>query len=247
MHIALGRGTQNYSCPLTINSSTVPTSTGAVATLYNTTSLRLYANTGRDPLLAVLGDGSTLTSYALSLPDPNAYVVSPNSNSTDHNITTESNYNGNGKHWSTLGLEISGHHYFAPSKTHNSSAAPIPHFDLSAIGLGSANAAKNATSAAPVLSALSITPSSFSNANANATHPDATSPSLIANMVMPATDVPWLYLRALDVAPSSSSDNGHWKEVYRVNTRGGVAPSTCAGLEGKGFVVEYAAEYWFFG
>lgn len=48
--------------------------------------------------------------------------------------------------------------------------------------------------------------------------------------------VPWLKLVHLD---------GDYKEVYRVNTAGGVAPKTCEGVQG-GFSVEYAAEYWFY-
>lgn len=35
------------------------------------------------------------------------------------------------------------------------------------------------------------------------------------------------------------------KEVYRLNTAGGVAPSTCDGQEEE-FQVDYAAEYWFY-
>ncbi|CAI6336491.1 unnamed protein product [Periconia digitata] len=38
---------------------------------------------------------------------------------------------------------------------------------------------------------------------------------------------------------------GDWKEVYRVDTAGGVAPKTCANIEGT-FEVEYAAVYWFY-
>lgn len=48
--------------------------------------------------------------------------------------------------------------------------------------------------------------------------------------------VPWLKLVHLD---------GDYKEVYRVNTAGGVAPKTCDGVQGV-FSVEYAAEYWFY-
>ncbi|KAI9719035.1 MAG: hypothetical protein M1812_003665 [Candelaria pacifica] len=36
------------------------------------------------------------------------------------------------------------------------------------------------------------------------------------------------------------------KEVYRVETAGGKAPSTCENLEGT-FEVHYAAQYWFYG
>jgi len=35
------------------------------------------------------------------------------------------------------------------------------------------------------------------------------------------------------------------KEIYRVNTAGGSAPATCAGMD-ETFEVQYAAEYWFF-
>ncbi|KAH6644535.1 hypothetical protein C7974DRAFT_22516 [Boeremia exigua] len=48
--------------------------------------------------------------------------------------------------------------------------------------------------------------------------------------------VAWLKLVHLD---------GDYKEVYRVNTAGGVAPKTCEGVQG-GFSVDYAAEYWFY-
>ncbi len=37
------------------------------------------------------------------------------------------------------------------------------------------------------------------------------------------------------------------KEVYRVNTAGGNAPSSCVGKVGTTFVQQYAAEYWFYG
>lgn len=48
--------------------------------------------------------------------------------------------------------------------------------------------------------------------------------------------VPWLKLNAVE---------GDYKEVYRVHTAGGVAPKTCEGIDG-GFVVDYAAQYWFY-
>ena len=35
------------------------------------------------------------------------------------------------------------------------------------------------------------------------------------------------------------------KEIYRVNTAGGAAPATCAGMP-TAFSRQYAAEYWFF-
>ncbi|KAF2124716.1 hypothetical protein P153DRAFT_400803 [Dothidotthia symphoricarpi CBS 119687] len=48
--------------------------------------------------------------------------------------------------------------------------------------------------------------------------------------------VPWLKLNAVE---------GDYKEVYRVNTAGGMAPKTCEGISG-GFTVDYAAQYWFY-
>jgi len=48
--------------------------------------------------------------------------------------------------------------------------------------------------------------------------------------------VAWLKLVATE---------GDLKEVYRINTAGGVAPKTCEGITGD-FTVPYAAEYWFY-
>lgn len=48
--------------------------------------------------------------------------------------------------------------------------------------------------------------------------------------------VTWLKLIAIE---------GNFKEVYRINTAGGVAPKTCEGITGD-FTVPYAAEYWFY-
>lgn len=38
---------------------------------------------------------------------------------------------------------------------------------------------------------------------------------------------------------------GQYKEVYRLNTAGGMAPKTCEGISGP-ISVPYAAEYWFY-
>jgi hypothetical protein len=48
--------------------------------------------------------------------------------------------------------------------------------------------------------------------------------------------VTWLKLTAV---------SGAYKEVYRLNTAGGMAPKTCEGAKGT-FTVEYATEYWFY-
>lgn len=47
--------------------------------------------------------------------------------------------------------------------------------------------------------------------------------------------VGWLKLVAVE---------GDYKEVYRLETAGGVAPKTCEGLRER-FEIGYAAEYWF--
>jgi len=181
-------------------------------------------------VLGALTAGSTLTSYALSLPNPNGFSFT-NTNCDNNKTKTD--------RWSALDLSLSGHHYFNPAPS-NSTGSAIPHFDLSSIGLGSANAAKNGSSNAPVASIVSIAPSAFNTTNS--THANATSTIMSAT----ATDVPWLHL--LRIA-SNVVDVDGWKEVYRVNTRGGVAPATCVGvgLEGRDIVVEYASEYWFWG
>jgi len=59
------------------------------------------------------------------------------------------------------------------------------------------------------------------------------------NMTAPSgpTDVPWLKLDAVG-APSAL------KLVYRLNTKGGVAPADCAGQANSVVTVAYEAEYW---
>lgn len=51
--------------------------------------------------------------------------------------------------------------------------------------------------------------------------------------------VAWLKLNATTTA------DWNYKEVYRVHTAGGQAPSTCDGIEGD-FTVQYSAQYWFY-
>lgn len=48
--------------------------------------------------------------------------------------------------------------------------------------------------------------------------------------------VPWLKLNAVE---------GNYKEVYRVNTAGGMAPKTCDG-QASSIKIDYSAEYWFY-
>ncbi|ROW08970.1 hypothetical protein VMCG_02750 [Cytospora schulzeri] len=51
--------------------------------------------------------------------------------------------------------------------------------------------------------------------------------------------VPWLKLQAREGA------TGRLEEVYRLETAGGSAPSTCAGMPAS-FEVQYSAQYWFY-
>ena len=53
--------------------------------------------------------------------------------------------------------------------------------------------------------------------------------------------VPWLKLTAL-----TGADGSAWayKEIYRLETAGGVAPKTCEGVNGT-FQVDYSAVYYF--
>lgn len=108
----------------------------------------------------MLGGTGWLATYALGLPNPN--IMSGNASG---------GVNGHGDGtWSALNLRLSGHHYFVPAAVNTSisgasSPSPIPHFDLTTLGLGSADAAKIASSAAPVAAALTVTSSSPSTVN----------------------------------------------------------------------------------
>lgn len=57
-----------------------------------------------------------------------------------------------------------------------------------------------------------------------------------------ATDVPWLRLEAQQQGTTSAV-----KQIYRLNTKGGVAPATCEGqTDGSTITVEYEAQYWIY-
>ena len=78
---------------------------------------------------------------------------------------------------------------------------------------------------------------------------NVTAPASAVNGSDGSKAVPWLKLEVespvapltielKDLVPSV-------KEIYRVNTAGGAAPATCAGMPAA-FSRQYAAEYWFF-
>ncbi|KAF1995630.1 hypothetical protein P154DRAFT_556702 [Amniculicola lignicola CBS 123094] len=65
---------------------------------------------------------------------------------------------------------------------------------------------------------------------------NSTAPATASKGTNNLGSVPWLKLKGTA---------GDYKEIYRINTAGGVAPKTCDGIVGT-FEVDYAAEYWFF-
>lgn len=120
-HVAIGRGTQNYTCDLS-NSTAVPSAVGAVATLFNATCI---AATYPD-LLAML----PRVALAFNLTESDAYT----SNLVPANT---------GSRLAPGNYMISGHHYFTTTTT--------PFFDLDTENwqLGAAPCSKNATAPAP--------------------------------------------------------------------------------------------------
>lgn len=63
-----------------------------------------------------------------------------------------------------------------------------------------------------------------------------------ANAPQPASDVKWLRLEAQTQGSTSSV-----KEIYRLNTEGGIAPANCEGrAEGEVVTVDYRAQYWIY-
>ncbi|ORY12372.1 hypothetical protein BCR34DRAFT_482778 [Clohesyomyces aquaticus] len=57
---------------------------------------------------------------------------------------------------------------------------------------------------------------------------------------IPAADVPWLRLETVAAGTTSPV-----KMIYRLKTKGGVAPATCAGKKaGSTVTVPYEAQYW---
>ncbi len=62
------------------------------------------------------------------------------------------------------------------------------------------------------------------------------------NATQPAENVQLLRLVA-----QTQGSTSEVKQVYRLNTQGGVAPSSCEGRGvGEVVTVEYSAQYWFY-
>ena len=112
--------------------------------------------------------------------------------------------------------QISGHHFFTNTT--------LPTFNLNVDGDDS----------------LGIV---FSKKNAS-----VNAPSDAGYGVDGSKAVPWLYLKST-ASPTGDDPDGNTggvKEVFRVNTAGGAAPATCAGMLGQSWSQQYSAEYWFF-
>lgn len=120
-HVAIGRGTQNYTCDLS-NATAIPSAVGAVATLFNATCI---AATYPD-LLAMI----PRVALTFNLSESTAYTSNLVPASTNARLAP-GNY------------MISGHHYFLTTST--------PYFNLNTDNwqLGAAPCSKNATEPAP--------------------------------------------------------------------------------------------------
>lgn len=123
-HVAIGRGTQNYTCDLS-NTTAIPSAVGAVATLFNASCV---AATYPD-LLNML-PRVALAFNLTAAEDRAAYADNLVPAATNHRLAP-GNY------------AISGHHYFLTTTT--------PFFDLDTTNgnLGAVAAAKNASASAP--------------------------------------------------------------------------------------------------
>ncbi|KAJ5225681.1 Protein of unknown function DUF3455 [Penicillium chermesinum] len=186
-HIAIGRGTQNYSCPDASGprSTTQPTAVGAAATLFDASCVAAQSLTLLHELPPLVGTASVGSLGFL------AEALSLATNSTDL---------------------ILGEHYF------NADGDPV--FDLRLGGSGDwAVTSKKASVDAPQ-------PQDIHKGKSC-----AASKAKIEN-------VAWLKL-------DRKSGTGI-QEVYRVVTFEGSPPSSCAG-QNSTVLVQYAAEYWFYG
>jgi len=178
-HVAIGRGTQNYTCGT--NATAAPTAIGAVADLFNATSVA--------------------ATY------PEILDVMPSA-ALQFNLTTKPNTTISTT-LSPMNLALSGHHFFTDLTT------PFFNLDAAGLNLGQTGTSKTNSTAAPAAALKGV-----NNVGNGA--------------------VPWLKLTA------KAGGKGNLAEVYRLNTAGGNPPATCAGMTGSTFVVEYAAEYWFY-
>lgn len=127
-HVAIGRGTQNYTCDLS-NSTAIPTAVGAVATLFNASCI---AATYPD-LLNMLP--RVALAFNLTNSESGDYADNLVPASTDARMAP-GNY------------MISGHHYFLTTTT------PFFNLDTTNGNLGEVPAAKNASVNAPADAAI---------------------------------------------------------------------------------------------
>lgn len=129
-HVAVGRGTQNYTCDLS-NSTAVPSAVGAVATLFNATCVAATYPDLLNTLPRVALAFNLSTAGALNTGDDAVFPNNLLPASTNQRLAP-----GNAM--------ISGHHFFTTTTT------PFFNLDTTNFGqLGEAACAKNASVAAP--------------------------------------------------------------------------------------------------
>lgn len=131
-HVAIGRGTQNYTCD-TSNTTSAPSAVGAVATLFNATCV---AATYPD-LLNMLP--RVALAFNLTTAEASSSSSSSGAGAYPDNLVPAST----GERLAPGSYAISGHHYFLDTTT------PFFNLDTDNGELGEAPCAKNATADAP--------------------------------------------------------------------------------------------------
>lgn len=187
-HVAIGRGTQNYTCD-TANATATPVAAGAVATLFNASCI---ASAYPDILNAL---PKLALHFNLSADEQQPVPDSSSSTSSDDD--------GASQRLGPTSLAVSGHHFFTNATT------PFFTLDTPAGALGTVPCSKTGTTNAPAGA-----PTGQQGEGA----------------------VAWLKLQA------RSGATGNLQEVYRVETAGGSAPKSCAGMPAA-FEVQYSAQY----
>lgn len=233
-HVALGVGTQNYTCA-TPHSTATPSSAGALAALYDI-----------GPFLASpLGHlfEKALPPLALAM-----YGAQSSSSSLDRRAAADETW------WPALvrqmpwaeGQQILssaafGLHFFASSSSASSSV------DAAGVGVATTSTLTPTWDLLPDAALYPDEAASIVWQGQKVASADA--PADACKGLAAEGAVPWLYLTK---AGSDARDDDDDVEdgitaVYRVVTAGGMQPETCEGVGGREVEVKYAAEYWFYG
>lgn len=220
-HIALGVGTQNYTCATPGSSAATPSSAGALASLYDIGPFlasplgRMFENALPPLALAMYG--------ALSSPSsPSDHAAAWRSLVAQ--MPRQRQAAGGGDLLADVAF---GEHFFAEVE-----ASLTPTWDL----LPNANMYPDEP--------RSVVWQGKKEASADA-------PRDACKGLQGEGAVPWLYLskavRNASAAEGGDDSGDGIEAVYRVVTAGGMQPDTCEGVEGPEVEVKYAAEYWFYG